>query len=1400
MAATFNLLMGRDGFFNWEMAFFPSDGNTGFFETVGRTVDDNLTDEQSLVFFGSFTQNINGTPVTKNYQLTFQSTLGVDSDGDGLLTDGVINSIILTDTDENANVFELNGISVDATVLQTLLTGGAEMAQDAAFLAVFASEATTFTGPDPDGDYPGGGSYFGSSDADVFNLTNGNFNYVYTGGGADDVNGASNAFDFVDFRGVTGTGVTVDFGANTVTTIVGSIVTTIDSNIEAVSGTQQGDIYIGNNEGHNFFSQGGNDTLNGGSGGEFFVPGAGDDEIHGGGGWDKLSYARDDDMDGDLEFNVDDDDSSAGTVETHGGTHDGDFDTYDGIEGLQGGSGNDTFNGGDNDDRFEGAAGDDVFNGNGGYDRVEYQNDADLPGALHGIVVNLGNSPVDASTDEIDGFELSVDVQNALAALLGSTTLQERQVLDVFGDVDTLNSIEAIQGTGMTDLFRGGDEEDFFEGNGGDDYVYGGNNRDELRGDDGNDYLHGGNDNDFLKGGRGADTIDGGNNRDSMNYNLETQFIGDAGVHGVIVNLSNSNIIVDKTLFNTVDEAHTWSGDATIASGTAIDAYAEEGDLAASADTIANIEEIEGTHYADYLVGPAGWEDNDFRIIFYGNGGDDHVEGGDADDELWGGSGDDTVVGGAGNDYVVGSSGDDVIHGGSSYDYLTYSRARDYDGTFTFTFNNVNGGGQLVGGDIEDDENDRNTSLAAASAEFDGIERLTGTNNDDTFHVTTAYVHADNADWGPNGTRYIVLTGGNGDDDFIDDKVADQNSGTAFGSIRVDYQEEQWSHGNYEGDHRWGEWGERGVLVNLTSGSLNLGGSLDYAGPVGAMEAVDTFGGRDTFSATVRSFDLSDADDWLVAGTVSVAVSGRGGNDSILASSGDDNLNGNDGNDTINGAAGSDYISGGRGSDSLDGGTGGVDEFDTLSYEWDDGPSGVDVIWNAGSGNAGTARDTFGNWDTFANFENVRGTDQRDIFVGNDGDNRVEGLAGVDIFIGGGTNDHDTISYENDFWRYKDTHDGDEPTLGINVRLEVSNVDGHIQGKGIDIWGNYDLLEDVENVIGSELGDSLTGSSVANKLEGRNGNDLIIGLAGNDELRGQNGHDTMRGGIGKDTLDGGDGSDWADYSDKTQKIKITLNDATPVSVYVNGTKAANIEDTIQRIENVVGGSGADSITGDINSNWIRGGSGKDTLDGGGTGDLDVADYSDKTKKVEVTLKGASSASVKVNNATEDSIKKFEGVAGGSAGDKLTGDTGNNLLFGNAGNDTMDGGTGSDTLFGGVGNDSLKGGTGADYFVFDTALNAATNVDKITDFNVVDDTIRLDDAIFAALGTGTLASIAFSSGAGVVTATTADQRILYNTSTGDLYYDADGNGGGAAAIKFATLTTKPAITNADFEIV
>jgi VCBS repeat-containing protein len=135
-----------------------------------------------------------------------------------------------------------------------------------------------------------------------------------------------------------------------------------------------------------------------------------------------------------------------------------------------------------------------------------------------------------------------------------------------------------------------------------------------------------------------------------------------------------------------------------------------------------------------------------------------------------------------------------------------------------------------------------------------------------------------------------------------------------------------------------------------------------------------------------------------------------------------------------------------------------------------------------------------------------------------------------------------------------------------------------------------------------------------------------------------------------------------------------------------------------------------------------------------------------------------------------------------------------VVFAGSGDDNVFGQGGKDDIHGGLGNDILSGGGGNDTFYFDTALNAATNVDTVTDFDAANaDSLFLSKAVFTALGTasGTLGTGDFGAvadGTGASAALGAGVHIIYDSQTGNLYYDADGGNTASGRTLFAVLGT------------
>lgn len=171
-----------------------------------------------------------------------------------------------------------------------------------------------------------------------------------------------------------------------------------------------------------------------------------------------------------------------------------------------------------------------------------------------------------------------------------------------------------------------------------------------------------------------------------------------------------------------------------------------------------------------------------------------------------------------------------------------------------------------------------------------------------------------------------------------------------------------------------------------------------------------------------------------------------------------------------------------------------------------------------------------------------------------------------------------------------------------------------------------------------------------------------------------------------------------------------------------------------------------------------------------------------------------------SNPSKPVVLPAAGVLTGTArADTLTGGGIANKLYGLGGADTLSGKGGGDVLYGGLGKDTLTGGAGKDAFVFD----AKPENDLITDFSKADgDQIRLSKAIFTGIThTGALTSAEFHAAAGATAAHDANDRVVYDTTSGVLYYDADGIGG-TAAVAIATLgtTTHPALAFTDILMI
>jgi Ca2+-binding RTX toxin-like protein len=527
---------------------------------------------------------------------------------------------------------------------------------------------------------------------------------------------------------------------------------------------------------------------------------------------------------------------------------------------------------------------------------------------------------------------------------------------------------------------------------------------------------------------------------------------------------------------------------------------------------------------------------------------------------------------------------------------------------------------------------------------------------------------------------------------------------------------------------------------------------------------------------------LTAGDDAITGSSFDNGIYGQGGNDTIFGGGGNDLIDGGDGNDIITGnsgfmgAGGNDQLFGGAGDDILSPGT----ASSTTVRETVDGGTGIDTVTFGGrpyfglvvdlaagtatapidirNGNGGTV------FAALTSIENVTGSHGDDKIYGDAGANVLDGGAGNDILDGRGGNDilvggagadqliggagSDTASYI-----------GSTAAVDVNLSINYAGL-GDAEG---------DVLTGIENLRGSANNDALIGNNNANIIEGGAGADWLSGLGGTDTLS-------------------------------------YVNSATTgVSINLDSGYAANGDaegDIFQGFENVTGSKFSDWIFGDAGANVINGGAGNDVLMGGAGADtliggagIDTAIYTWATSAVDVNLYLNAGS---LGESTGDKLSGIENLTGSAYNDALIGNDGNNILDGAYGNDWLSAGGGADTIIGGAGNDTLLGGAGRDVFLFNTALSATTNVDFISDFNVAEDTVQLENDIFTQLTSiGTLAANLFKDlGLG---AQDGDDSILYDRATGKIVYDSNGLVAGGQTL-FADLKDGLVLTHANFVVV
>ncbi len=377
---------------------------------------------------------------------------------------------------------------------------------------------------------------------------------------------------------------------------------------------------------------------------------------------------------------------------------------------------------------------------------------------------------------------------------------------------------------------------------------------------------------------------------------------------------------------------------------------------------------------------------------------------------------------------------------------------------------------------------------------------------------------------------------------------------------------------------------------------------------------------------------------------------------------------------------------------------------------------------------------------------------------GNAGANYLDGGSGNDTLVGFGGDDSYVVDDVNDYVAEVAGGGNDivyvrgSFSLGASQEVETLAALSQAGGKPIVIVGN-------------NFNQFLYGNAGANYLDGGSGNDTLVGFGGDDSY----------------VVD--------DVNDFVAESAGGGNDI----VYVRGSFSLGASQEVEILAAlsqagtaaiVIVGNGIDQrLFGNNGDNYLDGGGGTDILQGFAGNDTylvdSLSDYvvegagegSDVVyARSSYALVGGQEIEV-LSTASQSSITAID----------LTGNEFGNALYGNAG---------ANVLNGGAGGDYLQGFGGADIFQFTAALGAG-NVDTIADFVSGTDKIALDDAIF-----GAFSANAFVAG---TAAQDADDRIVYDSATGQLFFDADGNGAGAHVL-FATLQPGTVLAASDFMMI
>ncbi|MCX7396252.1 MAG: calcium-binding protein, partial [Planctomycetales bacterium] len=359
----------------------------------------------------------------------------------------------------------------------------------------------------------------------------------------------------------------------------------------------------------------------------------------------------------------------------------------------------------------------------------------------------------------------------------------------------------------------------------------------------------------------------------------------------------------------------------------------------------------------------------------------------------------------------------------------------------------------------------------------------------------------------------------------------------------------------------------------------------------------------------------------------------------------------------------------------------------------------------------------------------LTGNAGNDQLTGGDGNDSLFGGSGDDTyeFATATTSEADTVTEAANAGT--DTLSFSSLTTDVMLGLETSLVQTVHTNRTLKL----NAASVVENIVGGSGNDTLSGNSLANTLTGNAGNDRLTGGSGNDSLVGGSGDDTYVFGTAAtaeaDTVAEAPsgGTDTLSFSTLTTDVMLSLETSIVQTVHSNRSLKLNAGSVV---EDIVGGSGHDTLTGNLLANTLTGNAGNDRLTGGGgsdslfggsgddtyvfatataseadtvaeapSGGTDTLSFSTLTTDIVLNLGTAVVQTVHANRTlTLNSASVLENIVGGSGHDTLTGNAQANILVGNSGGDTLNGSGGRDIVIGGLGLDTLNGGNEEDILI------------------------------------------------------------------------------------------------------